>query len=78
MPGQVAVASILNKGNQFISPYNCPFPFNFDELPPSISSPNWVNLDFNATGAHQTTFFADLARRCPCVFRMRLSAHCTT
>lgn len=50
MPGQVAVASIKNKGNLFVSPYNCPFPFHFDELPPSISSPNWGNLDFNATG----------------------------
>ena len=47
----VAVATVLNKGGLYISPYNCPFPFHQDELPPSISSPAWNTLNFNATGA---------------------------
>ena len=46
----IAVASVSNRGGVFVSPYNCPFPFHQDELPPSISSPSWSTLDFNATG----------------------------
>ena len=46
----IAVASMLNRGNVFVSPYNCPFPFHQDEMPPSISSPAWSTLDLNATG----------------------------
>ena len=46
----IAVASVQNRGGVFVSPYNCPFPFHQDELPPSISSPTWSALDFNATG----------------------------
>ncbi len=46
----IAVATVLNRAGTFISPYNCPFPFHQDELPPSISSTAWNTLNFNATG----------------------------
>ena len=49
----VAVATVLNKAGAFTSPYNCPFPFHQDELPPNIASSNWNTLNFNATGVAQ-------------------------
>ena len=54
IPG-IAVATVANKGGLYVSPYNCPFPFYQAELPPSISSPAWNTLDFNATGTQPSS-----------------------
>ncbi|CAL8471108.1 g10650 [Coccomyxa elongata] len=49
-PGpRLAVASVMNKAGAFVSPYAAVFPFTQDELPNSISSPDWNKLDLNIT-----------------------------
>lgn len=40
----------MNKAGAFVSPYAAVFPFTKDELPNSISSPDWNKLDLNITG----------------------------
>lgn len=40
----------MNKAGAFVSPYAAVFPFTQDELPNSISSPDWNKLDLNMTG----------------------------
>lgn len=45
------VAAILNKAGNFVTPQAAIFPFNETEMPSSIASPDWMNLDLNATGA---------------------------
>ncbi len=73
----VAVATVLNKAGSYISPYNCPFPFHQDELPPSISSTLWNTLNFNATGAqcnlHHLQNMLTGWRRC----EILLVSHCS-
>lgn len=41
---------MMNRAGAFVTPYATVFPFNQDELPASISSPDWDKLDLNTTG----------------------------
>ncbi|BDA45294.1 probable focal adhesion kinase 1 at C-terminar half [Coccomyxa sp. Obi] len=46
---RLPVASLMNRAGSFVSPYTSVFPFTQDELPNSISSPDWNKLDLNMT-----------------------------
>ncbi len=47
---RLPVAAVANKEGAFVSPYAAVFPFNQDEMPASIFSPDWNKLDLNTSG----------------------------